>query len=529
MSQLCERFDDASISQLIPKNALNLVSAFNSGHLNGSKRCETLAKLLVLEDIVEDVYKRELLLNAIPDEKINEFETRLENSVEKIRELEWLDSSTRRKFLGFFGMSSNEQRVEGFSLSNFVDPNRGLYPHQKKAAVDVVKHLYDGDGRVLLHLPTGVGKTRTAMSIISTHLRLSGMGVVIWLAQTQELLEQAAHEFEMTWEAVGDRTLKCLRFWSNQDSCLLEDVTDGIVFAGLSKLHSYGKNRELVWKLGDKTIMVVFDEAHQIVAPTYHDLVDTLVSRNPRTPLLGLSATPGRTWNEPDLDKSVSEYFYRNKVTLDFGDSVNPIEHLTNQGYLARVQFSVLESNIELQLSNNEIRRLNYSTDISEELAIRIGDDEQRNAQIIKCLLDIYRRHHRSLVFAASVSNAILLSSVCRALGLETDIVTSKTEKKEREVVIKKFKRSGGVNRLLINYGVLTTGFDAPNATAVLIARPTKSLVLYSQMVGRVIRGPKAGGEKECEVVTVVDTSLPGFGDVAEAFLNWEDVWNPQT
>ncbi len=44
-------------------------------------------------------------------------------------------------------------------------------------------------------------------------------------------------------------------------------------------------------------------------------------------------------------------------------------------------------------------------------------------------------------------------------------------------------------------------------------------------MVGRVIRGPKAGGNEEAEIVTVVDTKLPGFDKVSEAFFNWEDVW----
>ena len=78
---------------------------------------------------------------------------------------------------------------------------------------------------------------------------------------------------------------------------------------------------------------------------------------------------------------------------------------------------------------------------------------------------------------------------------------------------------------VLVNFGVLTTGFDAPRASAVVIARPTQSLVLYTQMVGRGIRGPKAGGTKECTILTVVDPNLPGFGDVAKAFLNWEDVW----
>jgi hypothetical protein len=76
--------------------------------------------------------------------------------------------------------------------------------------------------------------------------------------------------------------------------------------------------------------------------------------------------------------------------------------------------------------------------------------------------------------------------------------------------------------------GVLTAGFDAPKTSAVAIARPTKSLVLYSQMVGRAIRGPKAGGTSNAEVVTVLDRHLPGFGGVVEAFTNWEDVWTPQ-
>ena len=78
---------------------------------------------------------------------------------------------------------------------------------------------------------------------------------------------------------------------------------------------------------------------------------------------------------------------------------------------------------------------------------------------------------------------------------------------------------------VLCNYGVLTTGFDAPQTSCAVITRPTDSLVLYSQMVGRVIRGEKAGGNKEADIITVVDTNLQGFGSVADAFFNWEDVW----
>lgn len=376
----------------------------------------------------------------------------------------------------------------------------------------------------MLHLPTGVGKTRTAMSIIASHLRTRSKGLVLWLAATSELLEQAAVEFEFTWNAVGDRQVDCLRYWSNLNPPI-NTVSDGIIIAGLAKLHAYGKQRELLWDLGDRTTMVVFDEAHQAVARTYQDIVETVVTRKPRTPLLGLSATPGRTWDDPKVDAAVAELFRGNKVTLDFGHS-NPIKHLTEDGYLSKVVFESLNIKSGFDLSSEDIDEISKALDISDAVATRLGQDEQRNLRIVHRLIELTRKHTRILVFAASVDNALLLASICRGVGLKADAVVGVTSSDERKRAIQRFKRLGGGTRILINFGVLTTGFDAPSASAALIARPTKSLVLYSQMVGRVIRGPRAGGTESCEVITVVDTALPGFGDVSEAFMNWEDIWD---
>jgi superfamily II DNA or RNA helicase len=94
-----------------------------------------------------------------------------------------------------------------------------------------------------------------------------------------------------------------------------------------------------------------------------------------------------------------------------------------------------------------------------------------------------------------------------------------------RAHIISDFKGESEKSMVLCNYGVLTTGFDAPRTSCVIIARPTKSLVLYSQMVGRAIRGPQAGGNQKALIVTVNDPTLPGFGNVEAAFVNWEDVW----
>jgi superfamily II DNA or RNA helicase len=81
----------------------------------------------------------------------------------------------------------------------------------------------------------------------------------------------------------------------------------------------------------------------------------------------------------------------------------------------------------------------------------------------------------------------------------------------------------------LCNFGVLTTGFDAPKTSAVIIARPTTSIVLYSQMIGRALRGVRVGGTAKAIVSTVVDTSIPVFREIINQFTNWDAQWKNRT
>ena len=524
-SQVCDTLEDHDVARLLPRGAFKLVTLLAPERLTSSRRAATLGDILSLELAVDDPQRRAILIGAVPQTKIAELENRIDLSIDELRQSDELPQPLRRALLGFFGLARTTSRPGIASQpSTAVSPDRGLFPHQKRAATAVERYLYVEGGRVMLHLPTGVGKTRTAMSIVASHLRTRSTGLVLWLATTRELLEQAASEFESTWQAVGDREVDCLRFWSNHNPPL-DRARDGIVIAGLAKLYSYGRTRKRLWDLGDRTTMIVFDEAHQAVAETYHDVVETIATRNLRTPLLGLSATPGRTWADLDADAAVADLFLGNKVMVDFGGE-NPITHLTTKGYLAAATFSLLNVDAGLTLSADDLAEISKALDLPDELAARLGEDEQRNLRIVQRLLALTDKHSRILVFAASVDNALILTSICRGLGLKADAVTGHTDAGEREFVIRRFKRSGGPPRMLINFGVLTTGFDAPAASAALIARPTKSLVLYSQMVGRVMRGPRAGGSSHCEIVTAVDTTLPGFRDVAEAFMNWEDVWH---
>jgi superfamily II DNA or RNA helicase len=366
------------------------------------------------------------------------------------------------------------------------------------------------------------------MQVAAHHLKQRERTTVVWLATTEELCEQAAAEFAKTWEYAGDRDVSLVRAWGSYsiDQAQLTAPEPKFLVAGLAKLHAAKvANQALLPKLGDLVSLVIFDEAHQSVADTYRKIVNVLVARRTDTRLLGLSATPGRTWGDVTADSELSTYFGKSKVALEIPGYLSPITYLIDQGYLARPVFRRVDHHAAGGLSPTEIRNLAEALDVPEELRTRLAEDDLRNLSIVRECQRLLKVHKRLLVFAATVAHADLIAVVLQGLGIAAQSVTGKSAASERSRYINWYRASDPEPRALVNYGILATGFDAPNTSAALIARPTKSLVLYSQMVGRAMRGIRAGGNQQAEIVTVVDTSLPGFGDPAAAFSNWEDVW----
>jgi superfamily II DNA or RNA helicase len=241
--------------------------------------------------------------------------------------------------------------------------------------------------------------------------------------------------------------------------------------------------------------------------------------------LLGLTATPGRTWADIDEDERLSDFFHRRKVGLEIQGYESPVDYLVDEGYLARTAFNPLYHDGGLELSSRDLDDLRDELDIPARLLSRLAEDEQRNLLVVSRLEQLLREHSRVIVFAATVEHARVLATVLRARDHDAASVPGATPWTERTRLIHDFKSDSQEPKAIVNFGVLTAGFDAPRTSAALIARPTKSLVLYSQMVGRATRGPRAGGNARAEVVTVVDTRLPGFASLVEAFHNWEDVW----
>ncbi|ONK21273.1 hypothetical protein BLX87_22780 [Bacillus sp. VT-16-64] len=122
----------------------------------------------------------------------------------------------------------------------------------------------------------------------------------------------------------------------------------------------------------------------------------------------------------------------------------------------------------------------------------------KRNYHIIEYMMSI-PEGSSSLVYACTVEHAEFLAIVMNSVGRKSAVITADTPKQIRRIHIDAFKK--GEIEFLFNYGVLTTGFDAPKTDHILICRPTSSIILYEQMVGRGLRGINFGGTKQCYIV----------------------------
>lgn len=416
--------------------------------------------------------------------------------------------------------ATHENSSESECISSYP-----LFAHQRRAAREVSALLGTAPYRVLLHMPTGSGKTRTAMSVIGDFLRVAEPAVVIWVAYSEELCEQATDEFETMWRYTGNRQIPLHRFWGNHE-INPHELSDGLIVAGLPKLSKRMGDIGFINGLSKKCRLLVIDEAHQAIAPTYETVLTALTVQATGVALLGLTATPGRTWNDVSADEKLAEFFARRKVSLRIPGYANPIDYLVNNGYLAKAEFKSLLHGGKNTLTDADLAKVTQSLDIPEHVLEQLAKDEIRNLAILTEIEALAKRHKRIIVFAASVNHAHLLAAVLVAKNYKASAITTRTPSSERGRLIQEYKIDSGDTRIICNYGVLTTGFDAPLTSCAVIARPTSSLVLYSQMVGRAIRGPKAGGNTSAEIVTVVDRQLPGFGTVSDAFTNWEDIWN---
>lgn len=427
-------------------------------------------------------------------------------------------------------------------FEQILEPSYHLHDYQKNLKDKAIQILLNPSytNKMLIHMPTGAGKTKTAMELVSDYLRCKSVlggfdnsGYVIWLAHSKELNDQAVETFTNTWRLRGDYNIDMFRIYGDHEySEKILNSERAIIFIGFQKFNALINSKNTLQKkikkrILEKVKLVIVDEAHKSLAFTYGSAINILTQATGGTQLVGLTATPGRSSNQQDADNNHLAYFFNStKIGLvnDFGIPISdPIGFLQDRGVLARIDREVLITDVQLKLSEIEIKDLKVFGD--EKLKKILGDlskNPGRNKLIIDKINLSVQNGESILVFACNVEHCIILQTLLKAVGIESGTILSTTSKADREDSIKKFKSSE--LKVLINYGVLTTGFDAPNLNTLIIARPTSSIVLYSQMVGRALRGPLNGGNSQNKLIDLIDNF--DFGTETEMFSFYNEIWN---
>lgn len=432
--------------------------------------------------------------------------------------MSWKSDEPTKAFLEFFGYPVEllpEQDVKKPTLQEITPygpPLKMLYDYQASVHYRCLAELSSPCARVMVQMPTGSGKTRTAMEVIAAFLNASPERSVLWLAHTEELCEQAVEAFAEVWRHVGQHAATLARCWGSYEPDLPVAAPSFIV-GGFSKLHSLRtKNAP-----SPEVDLVIVDEAHMVVAPTYSAVVDWAKSLSAR--VLGLSATPARSSGSEEL----VDYFNGRIVEIEEAEE-GVIEFLQGRGILADLEREQLRTNLTFSLTAKEWEYLEEELEYPKELIKRIAENHERNGIIAQRLWKLAEEGKNVLVFAGSLDQSKLLCALMLYRDIPAAHIDGSTHKETRHAAIAKFRRQE--IRFLFNYQVLTTGFDAPAVDTIVIARPTRSLVLYSQMIGRGLRGPAVGGTASVQLIDVVDDILDYSGRLDTVYDYFAGYWS---
>lgn len=428
------------------------------------------------------------------------------------------------KSLGFgaemagFPGSRREAKLEVDGPPDF----RELHEYQREV-VDKIQELLTGkDGlRGLLSLPTGAGKTRVAIQALVEAMRQGRLSSpILWIAQRDELCEQAVQAWSEVWRAIGpgDR-LTIGRLWAQNEA---EEVKVGshVVVATIDKLTSgVVESRDYKWLA--KARCVVIDEAHAAITPQYTSVLEwqKMDRGKERAPLIGLTATPFRGTDEKETKRLIRRFGGRR---LDSGvfDADDPYRELQDMGILSRVEHRVLDGS-DLELTKDEVKRVKQTRLLPPTAAERLAADVKRNTVLLESVRSL-PSDWTVLMFCASVEHAQVMAGLLAEADISAAAISADTPPAVRRHYVEAFRRQE--TRVLTNYAVLTAGFDAPKVRAVYVARPTYSPNLYQQMIGRGLRGPLNMGSEECLIVNVED-NIVNFGETL-AFRQFEHLWN---
>ncbi|PMG58071.1 ATP-dependent helicase [Vibrio splendidus] len=366
-----------------------------------------------------------------------------------------------------------------------------LRPYQADSVKSVIHYFRKHQTPAVLVLPTGAGK-----SLVIAELARLAKGRVLVLAHVKELVEQNHEKYE----GYG---LKGSIFSAGLGR---KETDQQVVFASVQ---SVVRNLD---SFSNQFSLLVIDECHRVPdekTSSYQKVITHLRENNSGIKVLGLTATPyrlGMGW--------LYQYHTRGQVRSEeprfFRDCIFelPIRYLLDEGFLTPAR--MIDAPV-LSYDFSQLKPASTGRYKEAELDMVIEQSKRATPQIVDQIIELAKDKLGIMVFAATVRHAQEI------LGLlpegESSIVIGDTPTLERDQIISDFKERK--IKFLVNVSVLTTGFDAPHVDLIAILRPTESISLYQQIVGRGLR--LSPGKKECLVLDYAGNSYdlyqPEVGD----------------
>ena len=341
-------------------------------------------------------------------------------------------------------------------FSHIEANNDGLRPYQAEMKLQIY-NLWDRIDNVMLQMPTGTGKTIVFTSIVRDIRRWcqlnSKESKILIIAHRKELIEQAS------------KKLGVLRHGIIQ-SGKPQNVMLPIQVASIQTFMSR-RNYETMRLL--RFDFIIIDEAHHSMAPGYQKLWDMF----PNSKKLGVTATPWR--------------MSHTGFTSLFGDIVlsKSIEWFVNNGYLSNYDYISISRNSEIQQEVNSIDRFGVDGDYLEAELSNLFDKDKIRAELYKSYKQ-FAKGKKGIIYAIDRKHAANITELYIANGVKACMIDGTTPANERQNLIESFK--AGNIEVIVNVNIFSEGFDCPDIEFIQLARPTKSLALYLQQVGRALR-----------------------------------------
>ena len=402
-----------------------------------------------------------------------------------------------RKYVPENDSSFETEKIIDLRNSHFGDIQMEDFQRDAVAALDSYFNIEDKKSGILM-LPTGGGKTRVATVFLIKYMLSKGYQI-IWLAHRHMLIDQAADNlYKIAPLAAQENDEKnevhLLCISSRHSNIRAFRPYDDIVVGSVQSLCI---NKDYLPNNLQKKVMILIDEAHHAVAPSYKSIIDTIRKERPDAKLLGLTATPVRGNDE---DTKRLKKLFDNKIIYSTG-----VSDLIAKGFLATPVYKKVSTNedIESYTTKDEHKYIKRWGEMPSELLRKVAESNARNEVIVEQYVKNKEKYGKTLVFALNGYHCIVLNEMFQRAGINSDYIYTLNGDNDNYDKIKRFKE--GKLDVLININILTEGSDVPDIQTVFLTRPTSSETLLMQMVGRGMRGLGCGGTETVNIVDFCD------------------------